>query len=65
MTEKIKVDKEVRVMSKEWRGTLEELMELYGKLNKAMKENKGIGISAIQIGIPVSCLLYTSPSPRD
>jgi peptide deformylase len=61
MTEKIKVDKEVRVMSKEWRGTLEELMELYGKLNKAMKENKGIGISAIQIGIPVRVFLAGDP----
>ena len=42
----------LRKVSTDWSGTPEELEELLEKMTKAMKESNGIGISAIQIGVP-------------
>ena len=48
--------------------------KLIKDLFETMYHNKGIGLAAIQVGIPKriivldvskDCLLYTSPSPRD
>ena len=30
-----------------------------------IKELQSSGVDMIEIGLPLSCLLYTSPSPRD
>lgn len=55
-------DKKVlRQMSKEWTGTHEELAKLVEKMYDAMKEAKGIGISAIQVGVPVRVFLAGDP----
>ena len=62
MTEKIKIKTDVKVMSKPWSGTLQELMELYGKMHKAMKDNNGVGLSAVQIGIPVRVFIAGDPT---
>ena len=45
-------DKVLRQMSKDWEGTVKELDELVKKMESAMKEVNGIGIAAIQIGVP-------------
>ena len=55
-------DKKIlRQMSKEWTGTHEELAKLVEKMYEAMKEANGIGISAIQVGVPVRVFLAGDP----
>ena len=43
----------------------DELNELVSDMFETMYAAPGIGLAAIQVGVPKRCLLYTSPSPRD
>ncbi len=52
----------LRKVSTDWSGTQEELEELLEKMTKAMKESNGIGISAIQIGVPKRIFLAGNPA---
>ncbi len=51
----------LRQMSKDWNGSVEELYELCKKMESAMQEVNGIGIAAIQIGVPVRVFLTGDP----
>ena len=56
-------DKKIlRSVSTEWSGTPEELEKLLEKMTKAMEERNGIGISAIQIGVPKRIFLAGNPA---
>ena len=56
-------DKKIlRSVSTEWSGTPEELEKLLEKMTEAMKERNGIGISAIQIGVPKRVFLAGNPA---
>ena len=51
-------DKKIlRKKSLPWKGTDEELEKLVDDMGEPMEANKGIGISAIQIGVPVRVFL--------
>ena len=54
-------EKILRQPSKEFDGTFKELDEIVEKMKEAMKENNGIGIAAIQIGIPYRIFLAGDP----
>ena len=55
---KIVEDKKfLRTMSVPWEGTNKELNDLIHNMRVAMMEAKGVGISAIQIGVPVRVFL--------
>ncbi len=41
------------------------LDELIDNMFETMVNSDGVGLAAPQIGLPIRCLLYTSPSPRD
>ena len=43
----------------------DDLRALMDDMLDTMYAADGIGLAAIQIGVPKRCLLYTSPSPRD
>ena len=45
--------KKLRRMSHTWEGTDEELEKLVDDMGATKEDNKGIGIAAIQIGVPV------------
>jgi len=51
----------LRQPSKEFDGTFKELDEIVEKMKEAMKENNGIGIAAIQIGLPYRIFLAGDP----
>tara|TARA_R100001460_G_scaffold77942_1_gene118879 strand:+ start:5643 stop:6086 length:444 start_codon:yes stop_codon:yes gene_type:complete len=62
----IVTDKKIlRQVSKEWVNdsihAKEELEDTIHQMQEAMKENKGVGISAIQIGVPERVFLAGSP----
>ena len=54
-------DKILRQMSTDWEGTVEELDELVKEMESAMKEVNGIGIAAIQIGVPKRIFITGDP----
>ena len=47
----------LRTMSKEWNGNMKQLEEIVDKMGAAMEESKGVGISAIQVGLPYRIFL--------
>ena len=47
----------LRKMSQEWNGNMKQLSEIVDKMGAAMEEYKGVGISAIQIGLPYRIFL--------
>ena len=49
--------KTLRKESKEWSGTVEELHEITSGLHVVMKKHDGVGISAIQVGLPLRIFL--------
>ena len=54
----IVTDKKIlRAMSSEWNGNMEQLEEIVNKMGEAMEEHKGVGISAIQVGLPYRIFL--------
>ena len=55
-------DKILRQMSKEFTGTNEELKETVELMDEMMEKYNGIGISAIQVGIPWRIFLAGRPS---
>ena len=55
-------DKILRQMSKEFTGTNEELKETVELMDKMMEKYNGIGISAIQVGVPIRVFLAGKPS---
>ena len=56
-------EKILRQMSKEFTGTNEELKETVELMDKMMEKYNGIGISAIQVGVPKRiCVLDITPS---
>ena len=44
-------------MSKEWNGNMKQLEEIVDKMGAAMEEYNGVGISAIQVGLPYRIFL--------
>ena len=54
----------LRVMSEDFNGTIEEVSSLINKLETVMEEYKGVGISAIQIGLPYRVFLAGYPEPE-
>ena len=54
-------DKILRQMSTDWEGNLEELDLLVKDMESAMKEVNGIGIAAIQIGVPKRIFITGDP----
>ncbi|HRY60092.1 MAG TPA: peptide deformylase [Patescibacteria group bacterium] len=52
-----KIPKILREKSKEITEITPELLDLAKQMKKIMKENKGVGISAIQVGVPVRMLV--------
>ena len=55
-------DKILRQMSKEFTGTNEELKETVELMDEMMQKHNGIGISAIQVGVPIRVFLAGRPS---
>lgn len=55
-------EKILRQMSKEFTGTNEELKETVELMDKMMEKYNGIGISAIQVGVPIRVFLAGKPS---
>jgi len=54
----IVTDKKIlRTMSSEWNGNMEQLEEIVNKMGETMEEHKGVGISAIQVGLPYRIFL--------
>ena len=54
----IVTDKKIlRTMSSEWNGNLQQLEEIVDKMGEAMEKHKGVGISAIQVGLPYRIFL--------
>ena len=52
-------------MSQEWNGNMKQLEEIVDKMGAAMEEYKGVGISAIQVGLPYRIFLAgTIDSPE-
>jgi|TARA_B100001939_G_C16716642_1_gene519418 peptide deformylase len=49
--------KQLRQVSKPWNGTIDELKDLCGLMYDAMQEEKGVGIAAVQVGVPVRIFL--------
>lgn len=47
----------LRTMSEDWNGSIKQLEEIVNKLGAAMEEHNGVGISAIQIGLPYRIFL--------
>tara|TARA_S200000501_G_scaffold342005_1_gene351795 strand:+ start:175 stop:615 length:441 start_codon:yes stop_codon:yes gene_type:complete len=54
-------EKILRKVSTEWSGKPEELEKLLEKMTKAMEERNGVGISAIQVGVPKRIFLAGNP----
>ena len=54
----------LRVMSEDFNSTIEEVSSLINKLETVMEEYKGVGISAIQIGLPYRVFLAGYPEPE-
>ena len=51
-------DKKIlRTMSKEWNGNIQQLEEIVDKMGETMEKYKGVGISAIQVGLPYRIFL--------
>ena len=51
-------DKKIlRTMSSEWNGNMKQLEEIVDKMGATMEEHKGVGISAIQVGLPYRIFL--------
>ena len=44
-------------MSKEWNGNMKQLEKIVDKMGAAMEEYNGVGISAIQVGLPYRIFL--------
>ena len=55
-------DKILRQMSKEFTGTNEELKETVELMDEMMQKHNGVGISAIQVGVPIRVFLAGRPS---
>ena len=55
-------DKILRQMSKEFTGTNEELKETVELMDEMMEKYNGIGISAIQVGVPIRVFLAGRPA---
>ena len=54
----IVTDKKIlRTMSSEWNGNMKQLEEIVNKMGETMEEHKGVGISAIQVGLPYRIFL--------
>ena len=51
-------------MSEDFNSTIEEVSSLINKLETVMEEYKGVGISAIQIGLPYRVFLAGYPEPE-
>ena len=51
-------------MSEDFNSTIEEVSSLINKLETVMEEYKGVGISAIQIGVPYRVFLAGYPEPE-
>ncbi len=54
----------LRVMSEDFNSSIEEVSSLINKLETVMEEYKGVGISAIQIGLPYRVFLAGYPEPE-
>ena len=50
-------EKILRTMSSEWNGNMKQLEEIVDKMGEAMEEYEGVGISAIQVGLPYRIFL--------
>lgn len=53
----VKEVKKLRAQSHEWNGSLKQLEEILDKMHTVMKEHNGVGISAIQVGLPYRIFL--------
>tara|TARA_B100001093_G_C26680501_1_gene950196 strand:+ start:588 stop:1037 length:450 start_codon:yes stop_codon:yes gene_type:complete len=53
----------LRQPSHEWSGTAKELKEIYDSLYAIQEKHKGVGISAIQVGLPYRIFL-AGPVPK-
>lgn len=42
----------LRTMSSEWNGNIDQLEEIVNKMGEALEKYNGVGISAIQVGLP-------------
>tara|TARA_Y100000004_G_scaffold133422_1_gene150783 strand:+ start:3076 stop:3486 length:411 start_codon:yes stop_codon:yes gene_type:complete len=51
-------------MSEDFNSSIEEVSSLINKLETVMEEYKGVGISAIQIGLPYRVFLAGYPEPE-
>ncbi len=58
-------DKKLKQKSKKVRKVTKEIRELALNMIKIMKENKGVGLSAIQLGIPIRLLVTGYEIPKD
>ena len=58
-------DKKLNQKSKKVRKVTREIRDLALKMIKIMKENKGVGLSAIQLGIPIRLLVTGYEMPKD
>ena len=47
----------LRTMSKEWSGKIDELGSIVDNMHSVMEKHEGVGISAIQIGVPFRIFL--------
>ena len=52
----------LRTMSSEWNGNIEQLEEIVNKMGDALEKYNGVGISAIQVGLPYRIFLA---GPKD
>lgn len=54
-------DPRLRQMSEPWTGTIQELEPIVDAMGAAMEEHNGVGISAIQIGVPLRLFIACNP----
>lgn len=52
----------LRTMSSEWNGNIDQLEEIVNKMGEALEKYNGVGISAIQVGLPYRIFLA---GPKD
>lgn len=52
----------LRTMSSEWNGNIQQLEEIVNKMGDALEKYNGVGISAIQVGLPYRIFLA---GPKD
>ena len=53
----------LRTMSSEWNGNIDQLEEIVNKMGEALEKYNGVGISAIQVGLPYRIFLMAQLPP--